>query len=197
MFEALFILTLIDAGTRVSRYMLQELLGMAFPKMRDTHWAPGVYLCSFLVCVTWGYLVLQGNIGTIWPLFGVSNQLLATMGLAIGTTVIIRMGRKRYAWVTAIPCVFIACITVWADYLNVFDNYIPQGKWTLVVVSIVMFLLVAGVMVESVRSWSRCSKMEQDYRTETEIEAQTLAELEKEGKAEEVLEEVNWAKNHA
>lgn len=197
MFEALFILTLIDAGTRVSRYMVQELLGMAIPKMRDTHWTTGVYLSSFLVCITWGYLVLQGNIGTIWPLFGVSNQLLATMGLAIGTTVIIRLGRKRYAWVTAIPCFFIAVITVMADYLNVFDNYIPQGKWTLVVVSIVMFLLVAGVMVESVRSWIRCSKMEQDYRTETEIEAQTLAELEKEGKAEEVLEEVNWAKNHA
>ncbi len=177
MFEALFILTLIDAGTRVSRYMLQELLGMAFPKMRDTHWAPGVYLCSFLVCITWGYLVLQGNIGTIWPLFGVSNQLLATMGLAIGTTVIIRMGRKRYAWVTAIPCIFIACITVWADYLNVFDNYIPQGKWILVVVSGIMLLLVATVMVEAVRSWIRYANIEQDYRNEEEIEAETLKTL--------------------
>ena len=150
---------------------------MAFPKMRDTHWAPGVYLCSFLVCVTWGYLVLQGNIGTIWPLFGVSNQLLATMGLAIGTTVIIRMGRKRYAWVTAIPCVFIACITVWADYLNVFDNYIPQGKWILVVVSGIMLLLVATVMVEAVRSWIRYSNIEQDYRNEEDIEAETLKTL--------------------
>lgn len=197
MFEALFILTLIDTGTRVSRYMVQELIGMVIPKMRDTHWTPGVYLASFIVCATWGYLVLQGNIGTIWPLFGVSNQLLATMGLAIGTTVIIRLGRKRYAWITAVPCFFIAIITVMADYLNVFDNYIPQGKWTLVVVSFIMFLLVAGVMVESVRSWIRCSKMEQDYRTEAEIEAETLAQLEKEGRVEEVLEEVNWAKNHA
>ena len=126
MFEALFILTLIDTGTRVSRYMVQELLGMAWPKMKDAHWLPGVYIASFLVCFTWGYLVLQGNIGTIWPLFGVSNQLLATMGLAIGTTVIMHLGHKRYAWVTMIPCFFIAIITVMADYQNVFGNYIRK-----------------------------------------------------------------------
>ena len=158
MFEALFILTLIDTGTRVSRYMVQELLGMAWPKMKDAHWLPGVYIASFLVCFTWGYLVLQGNIGTIWPLFGVSNQLLATMGLAIGTTVIMHLGHKRYAWVTMIPCFFIAIITVMADYQNVFGNYIPEGQWMLVGVSVVMFILVAVVMVEAVRSWIRLAK---------------------------------------
>ena len=177
MFEALFILTLIDTGTRVSRYMVQELLGFAFPKMRDAHWTPGVYIASFLVCVTWGYLVLQGNIGTIWPLFGVSNQLLATMGLAIGTTVIMRLGHQRYAWVTAIPCVFIAVITVMADYQNVFGSYMPQGKYMLVVVSIIMFALVALVMVEAVRSWIRLVKEKPDYRTSKEIEAETLESM--------------------
>ena len=97
MFEALFIMTLIDAGTRVGRYLLQELLGHFHPKFNDQHWAPGVYGCAALLCILWGYLVLQGNIGIIWPLFGVSNQLLGTMTLAVGTTVIMRLGHKRYA----------------------------------------------------------------------------------------------------
>ncbi|MCB5742510.1 carbon starvation protein A [Veillonella ratti] len=180
MFEALFILTLIDTGTRVSRYMVQELLGMAWPKMKDAHWLPGVYIASFLVCFTWGYLVLQGNIGTIWPLFGVSNQLLATMGLAIGTTVIMHLGHKRYAWVTMIPCFFIAIITVMADYQNVFGNYIPEGQWMLVGVSVVMFILVAVVMVEAVRSWIRLVKQPQDFRTEADIEEETLEDMEPE-----------------
>ncbi|MBE6079618.1 MAG: carbon starvation protein A [Veillonella sp.] len=180
MFEALFILTLIDTGTRVSRYMVQELLGMAWPKMKDAHWLPGVYIASFLVCFTWGYLVLQGNIGTIWPLFGVSNQLLATMGLAIGTTVIMHLGHKRYAWVTMIPCFFIAIITVMADYQNVFGNYIPEGQWMLVGVSVVMFILVAVVMVEAVRSWIRLAKQPQDFHTEADIEEEALEEMEPE-----------------
>ena len=180
MFEALFILTLIDTGTRVSRYMVQELLGMAWPKMKDAHWLPGVYIASFLVCFTWGYLVLQGNIGTIWPLFGVSNQLLATMGLAIGTTVIMHLGHKRYAWVTMIPCFFIAIITVMADYQNVFGNYIPEGQWMLVGVSVVMFILVGVVMVEAVRSWIRLVKQPQDFRTEADIEEETLEDMEPE-----------------
>ncbi|SUP42745.1 carbon starvation CstA family protein [Veillonella criceti] len=180
MFEALFILTLIDTGTRVSRYMVQELLGMAFPKMKDAHWLPGVYIASFLVCFTWGYLVLQGNIGTIWPLFGVSNQLLATMGLAIGTTVIMHLGHKRYAWVTLIPCIFIAVITVMADYENIVGNYIPEGQWMLVGVSILMLILVAIVMVEAVRSWIRLAKQPQDFRTETDIEAEELTNMETE-----------------
>lgn len=180
MFEALFILTLIDTGTRVSRYMVQELLGMAFPKMKDAHWLPGVYIASFLVCFTWGYLVLQGNIGTIWPLFGVSNQLLATMGLAIGTTVIMHLGHKRYAWVTLIPCIFIAVITVMADYENIVGNYIPEGQWMLVGVSILMLILVAIVMIEAVRSWIRLAKQPQDFRTETDIEAEEMTNMEAE-----------------
>lgn len=180
MFEALFILTLIDTGTRVSRYMVQELLGMAFPKMKDAHWLPGVYIASFLVCFTWGYLVLQGNIGTIWPLFGVSNQLLATMGLAIGTTVIMHLGHKRYAWVTLIPCIFIAVITVMADYENIVGNYIPEGQWMLVGVSILMLILVAIVMIEAVRSWIRLVKQPQDFRTETDIEAEEMTNMEAE-----------------
>ena len=99
------------------------------------------------------------------------------MGLAIGTTVIMRLGHQRYAWVTAIPCVFIAVITVMADYQNVFGSYMPQGKYMLVVVSIIMFALVALVMVEAVRSWIRLAKEKPDYRTSKEIEEETLESM--------------------
>lgn len=127
--------------------------------------------------------MLQGNIGIIWPLFGVSNQLLAATGLAIGTSFLFRHGRGRYAWVTMLPCIFMAVLTVMADYENVFNSYLPQGKYSLVVVSVVMFVLVAIVLAESVRSWIRLSKtVPQDYRTQDEIEEQTKKELEEAGK---------------
>ena len=176
MFEALFIMTLIDSGTRVSRYMLQELIAPVLPKLGNPHYMPGVYICAAIVSGAWGYLVLQGNIGTIWPLFGVSNQLLATMGLAIGTTVIMRLGHKRYAWVTAIPCAFMAVITVYADFLNVFTSYIPQGKWSLVIISAIMLVLVALVVIESVRSWIRLANIPQDFRNEKQVEEDYLKE---------------------
>ena len=183
MFEALFIMTLIDAGTRVGRYLLQELLGHFHPKFNDQHWAPGVYGCAALICILWGYLVLQGNIGIIWPLFGVSNQLLGTMTLAVGTTVIMRLGRKRYAWVTGIPCILMAIVAIAADFENVFNSYIPAGKWILVAFSAAMFLMILIVLVEAVRSWIRLSSMPQDYRTQAEIEAESLVKYGKEVKA--------------
>lgn len=183
MFEALFILTLIDAGCRVGRYLLQELLGKVYKPFGRRDWWPGIIICSILITVSWMYLVLQGNIGIIWPLFGVSNQLLAATGLAIGTSFLFRHGRGRYAWVTMLPCIFMAVLTVMADYENVFYSYLPQGKYSLVVVSVVMFVLVAIVLAESVRSWIRLSKtVPQDYRTQDEIEEQTKKELEKAGK---------------
>lgn len=179
MFEALFIMTLIDAGTRVGRYLLQELLGKIYKPLLDPNWKVGVYGCSALICVTWGYLVLQGNISTIWPLFGVSNQLLATMTLAIGTAVILRMGRRRYAWVTGVPTVFMAIIAVAADYENVFHNYIPGGHYLLAGVSFLMFGLVVLVLVESIRTWIRLYNIPQDYRTQVEIEEETLQAMQK------------------
>ena len=179
MFEALFILTLIDAGSRVGRYLLQELLGKVYKPFGNTEWWPGIIFCSAAISFCWGYLVLQGNIGEIWPLFGVSNQLLGTTALAIGTSFIYHNGRGRYAWVTMLPCIFMACITCYADYLNIFESYIPSGKWLLVVISAIMFILVAIVMIEAVRSWVRYSHtIDQDYRTQEEIEEQTRQEME-------------------
>ena len=174
MFEALFIMTLIDAGTRVGRYLLQELLGRFYKPLENVNWAPGVYGCAALICLMWGYLVLQGNIGIIWPLFGVSNQLLGTMTLAVGTTVIMRLGHKRYAWVTGVPCFFMAIIAIAADYENVFYSYIPAGKWTLVAFSVVMFLMIVIVLVEAIRSWIRLAKIPQNYKTQAEEEAESL-----------------------
>lgn len=177
MFEALFILTLIDAGSRVGRYLLQELLGKFVPKFGDTEWWPGIIICSAVISICWGYLVLQGNIGIIWPLFGVSNQLLAAVTLAIGTSYIYRHGRGRYAWVTMIPCIVMSLITVSADYENIFYNYIPNGKWLLIVISVIMLILDAIVMIEAVKSWIRYSKtIPQDTRTQAQIEEHTKEE---------------------
>ena len=182
MFEALFILTLIDAGSRVGRYLLQELIGKFSPKFGDTEWWPGIIICSAAISICWGYLVLQGNIGVIWPLFGVSNQLLAAVTLAIGTSFIYRHGRGRYAWVTMIPCIIMSLITVDADYENIFYNYIPAGKWLLITISVIMPILDAIVMIEAIKSWIKYSKtVPQDMRSREEIEAETKAKNEKEG----------------
>lgn len=183
MFEALFILTLIDAGSRVGRYLLQELLGRVYKPFGNTEWWPGIIICSALISIWWGYLVLQGDISEIWPLFGVSNQLLGTITLAIGTAYIYRTGRGRYAWVTMVPCIFMAVITGYADYLNVFDSYIPGGKWLMVGISAVMFILVTVVMIESIISWVRYARtVKEDYRTQAELEEEEKEKLEASGK---------------
>ena len=103
MFEAVFILTAVDAGTRVGRYLLQEMLGKVYKPFADNTWMPGIILTSALFTSAWGYLVYTGDISTIWPLFGMSNQLLASCALIVGTTMLIRLGKAKYAWVTAGP----------------------------------------------------------------------------------------------
>jgi carbon starvation protein len=116
LFEALFILTTIDAGTRVARYFLQELGGYLYQPLRQLNWWPGVFLCSAIVVGAWGYLIATGNITTIWPMFGAANQLLGTLALCIGTTLLIKMGKAQYIWVTAIPMVFVGVITLTGCY---------------------------------------------------------------------------------
>jgi carbon starvation protein len=106
MFEAVFILTAVDAGTRIGRFMLQEMFGKVISKFNDTKWVPGIIITGVLFSFAWGYLVYTGNISTIWPLFGMSNQLLASSALIIVTTMLIRMGKAGYAWVTAAPGIF-------------------------------------------------------------------------------------------
>ncbi|TAJ31968.1 MAG: carbon starvation protein A [Nitrospirae bacterium] len=116
LFEALFILTAIDAGTRVARYLVQEMGGRLYVPLRRINWWPGVILSSALVVGAWGYLIGTGSIATIWPMFGAANQLLGTLALCVGTTVLIKMGKVRYLWVTAAPMLFVGVVTLAGSY---------------------------------------------------------------------------------
>jgi carbon starvation protein len=115
-FEALFILTTIDTGTRVARYLIQETAGRVYEPFRRLNWWPGVLLSSGFVIGSWGYLIDTGSISTIWPMFGAANQLLGTLALCIGTTVLIKMWKSSYLWVTAVPMLFVGVITLTGSY---------------------------------------------------------------------------------
>jgi carbon starvation protein len=128
MFEALFILTTIDTGTRVARFLVQEVLGRVWAPMGRTDWLPGSVLSSLLVVAAWGYFIHTGSVSTIWPMFGIANQLLAAMALAIGTTVILKSERRRYAWVTLAPLSFVAVTTLSAGWLSIRDNFMPMAR---------------------------------------------------------------------
>ena len=128
MFEALFILTTIDTGTRVARFLVQEVLGRVWAPMGRADWLPGSVLSSLLVVAAWGYFIHTGSVSTIWPMFGIANQLLAAMALAIGTTVILKSPRRRYAWVTLVPLSFVAVTTLTAGWLSIRDNFLPLAR---------------------------------------------------------------------
>jgi carbon starvation protein len=126
MFEALFILTTIDAGTRIGRFLLQEALGKIYTPFQKTNWLPGNLLTSGIIVFAWGYFIYTGSVSTIWPMFGTANQLLATLALVIGTSFIINRGRAKYAWVTILPMTFVGITTLTAGFLNMKNIYIPQ-----------------------------------------------------------------------
>jgi carbon starvation protein len=167
MFEALFILTTVDAGTRIGRFLLQEALGKLWPKFAVTDWLPGAIFTTIVITAGWGYLVYTGSIDTIWPMFGIANQLLAVLALAIITTMLMNSGKARYAAVTLVPMLFVASTTLTAASqlvgwqfpamieqgtslnrpMQVFKGYLCMGMTIAVVVT------VGTVVLQAVARW--------------------------------------------
>ena len=163
MFEALFILTLIDTGTRVARFLFQELFGRIYGPMAKTDWTAGTIISSALVVISWSYLIYSGSISTVWPVFGVANQLLSAIALCIGTTVIIKLGNARYMWTTIIPMIFLSVITAWAGGILIVNKFLPmaktgstmlQGCLNIFFLVLIMVALII-ILVDSIFKWKK------------------------------------------
>jgi len=161
MFEALFILTTIDAGTRIARFLIQEFVGKVWKPFERTNWIPGAVIATAVAVFAWGYFIWTGSIGTIWPMFGTANQLLASVALAVGTSAIINSGKARYAWATFVPMVFVATTTLAACWLNITDMFLPMianpataatGYIDAALTAVIMICAVI-VLVEAFRRW--------------------------------------------
>ena len=163
MFEALFILTTIDAGTRIGRFVLQETFGKVYKPFLKTNWLPGNLITSGIIVIAWGYFIYTGTVATIWPMFGTANQLLATIALAIGTSFIINRGRVKYAWVTILPMIFVGVTTLTAAFLNIKNIYLSQVyvKETLVpgvinlALTVAIIICVFVILFNAVPGWIR------------------------------------------
>lgn len=161
-FEALFILTTIDTGTRVARYLIQEMAGRVYAPFRRMNWWPGVLLSSGFVVGAWAYLIGTGSISTIWPMFGAANQLLGTLALCIGTTVLIKMWKSPYLWVTALPMLFVGLITLTGSY-EMFSIFLARAATLAAGQAFALYLdavLVAAVAIlgvivlsDSMKQW--------------------------------------------
>ena len=165
MFEALFILTTIDAGTRIARFILQEFLGRIYEPFKRPDWLPGSVLSTFIVVISWGYLIWNASISTIWPMFGIANQLLAAIALAIGTTILIRIGKKRYVWTTLAPMVFVTVTTFTAAAEMILNRYWPKTATPFIIrlnivligiMSVCTLFIFWGAFRKWLEGWNGC-----------------------------------------
>ena len=165
MFEAVFILTTIDSGTRIGRFLLQEFGGRLFKPIGRTDSLAASLVATVLIVFSWAYFIWTGNISTVWPMFGVANQLLGVVAFAVGTTLVINIGRQKYAWITFLPLCFLSVTTLSAGYLNIRDNFWPlavganpdlvmQGYIDTICTTIMMGCAVIILVTTSMRSLS-------------------------------------------
>ena len=161
MFEALFILTTIDTGTRVARFLVGEFGGRFYKKLEEPNWLPGSVITSLLVVSAWAAFIWSGSISTIWPMFGIANQLLAAVALCVATTILINMGKAKYAWVTILPLAFVSTTTLVAGFKSITDIFWPlaqkpetstQGMINTSLTAIIMIAAVV-IMIDSMRRW--------------------------------------------
>jgi len=161
MFEALFILTTIDTGTRVARFLVGEFGGRFYRKLEEPNWLPGSVVTSALVVTAWAAFIWSGSISTIWPMFGIANQLLAAVALCVATTILINSGKAKYAWVTLIPLSFVATTTLVAGWESITDIFWPLSQkpetaWQgYINTCLTATIMVAAVIIlaDSIRRW--------------------------------------------
>ena len=172
MFEALFILTTIDAGTRIGRFIIQEAIGKVYKPFARTNWLPGNLMASAMFVFMWGYFIYSGNVATIWPMFGAANQLLATIALTVGTSFIINSGKKKYAWFTIAPLIFLGITTLTACWMNMTNIYLPQllvdgtyvkGLINLLLTGIIMICAIV-ILVNAVPKWVKAFAKAESHR---------------------------------
>jgi carbon starvation protein len=169
MFEALFILTTIDTGTRVARFLVGEFGGRFYRKLEQPNWLPGSVVTSALVVTAWAAFIWSGSISTIWPMFGIANQLLAAVALCVATTILINTGRARYAWVTILPLTFVGSTTLVAGWKSITDIFWPLAQKPetatlgIINVSLTAIIMLAAViiLIDSIRRWLGIGKRPQ------------------------------------
>jgi len=145
MFEALFILTTIDTGTRIARFLIQEFFGTVYKPFAKADWIPGTIISSLLVVCAWGWLIWNASIRTIWPMFGIANQMLAGIALCVGTTILVNSGKSRYVWVTLVPMLFVTFTTTTAAVQMITHHYWPPtASGFLIAANIGLIFLILG-----------------------------------------------------